>query len=199
MNPFSAKLMFALLLSVSMASCKTEPAPSQLVDTNPRFDTDYLLQAGSNAVKAWYKLFEEASQQLRENGAGYSYILLDARDPSLYPPGAPLQPPSPATQVIVKISADGQNKLPVALILENTGYFELKGMDGGHMFTIQFAREKLEYKDKLAGKLGSVGRNSSGNGFNYVYYIRGRGNSVTPQQFDLAVLGWLKNSLRYIP
>ncbi len=151
------------------------------------FNSQFLLTAGENAKKFLY-------EQLDQRGL----TIFDARDPRLYPNGGPIQPPTPADKAVLSIFPNGTWRIR-ALIIDRPGYFEAKEFPTGNLIiSIEYDVERVAYSSRFDGLFASVVRNTSGYGWNYIYYLRGLGNAVSPAAFDQAVANFLSNGAQFI-
>jgi len=162
-----------------------------------QFDSNWLVRAGENAKAFWYSALTERSTATTSS-SGVQFAIYDARDPRLYPPGAPLQPPTPADKAVVKIFPNG-NFVITALIIDRPGYLALKEFpNGNRIIDISFDVERLAYGSRFDGLFASASRFTSGAGWNYLLYLRGFGNQISSVQFDAAVMDFLRRSVLYV-
>src|SRR4051812_30783264 len=74
--------------------------PTTVSHADPAADSFFIMRAGDNAKAFFYKAVQERSDYAKQQGALYSFQIMDARDPRLYAPGAPIQPITPADTVL---------------------------------------------------------------------------------------------------
>ena len=159
-------------------------------------DSLFLFKAGDNARSFFFEKLSERYQLAAQNGVQYE--TLDARDPRLYPPGQPWQPPTTADQVIAIKMANGGYNI-TALVLNRPGYLSLMEFPTGNMIIeVKYSVEYIGYSSRFVGLYGSVSRYTSGYGWNYLYYLRGYGNAVNPAYFDQAIAEFLTQASEYV-
>jgi hypothetical protein len=162
---------------------------------DPRFNSTYLIEAGDRAKAYWYKAVFTRNQSLP---TGLEYIVTDARDPRLYPPGAPIQPPTPADNALVKVASNG-NFLITALIIDRPGVLEIKEFPtGNRVIDIYYDVRKLTYSSRFDGLFASITRFTAGYGWDYQLYLRGYGNQINSVFFDNSVASFLQRSAAYV-
>ena len=184
-----------LIASVTSSCGSREQSVSQAASST---DSLFLVRAGDNAKRFFYQKIEEQNQAATSRGLGFRFDLIDARDPRLYGPGQPIQPPTPADLVLIKTWSNGAWRA-LAFVIDRPGYLLVKeSPTGNFVIDIGYGAERIAYTSRFDGLFASVGRNTSGMGWNYVYYLRGQGNWVNPMQFDAAVATFLSNSVAYI-
>jgi hypothetical protein len=158
----------------------------------------YLIEAGDNAKDYFYKLIDKRNAFAKANKFQVKFVIMDARDPRLYPPGAAIQPPSPAERAIVKIADDGRFQV-LALIQDQPGFLKIKEFPSGNKISeVVYAAEKISYSSRFDGLFASATRATAGQGWMFIYYLRGWGNNVNPQQFDGAAKVFLENTMLYV-
>ena len=174
--------MAVVILSCGRSSVTTQGSKLQASD-----NSTYLVESGERAKTYVYELIQKNE-----------LVVVDARDPRLYPNGGPFQPPVPADKAIVAQYPNGRFRV-IAYIIDQPGYFEIKAAPTGNfVVSIGYGVEALLYTSRFDGLYASVSRNTSGYGWNYLYYIRFRGNAVSPAGFDVAVGNFLTNSIRFV-
>jgi hypothetical protein len=178
--------LISLMIFSTSCGRSTKPSSSSALSSDA-FNSQFLVTAGENAKKFIY-------EQLDQHGL----TIFDARDPRLYPNGGPLQPPTPADKAILSVFPDGTWRIR-ALVIDRPGYFEAKEFPTGNfIISIAYDVEGVAYNSRFDGLYASVNRNTSGYGWNYLYYLRGLGNQVSPAAFDQAVANFLANSVLFI-
>ena len=189
-------LKFCLMLAVTAFSGPLTVRASEW--TSWPGNSTYLSETGERAKAFFYSQIERRNLYAQEVRAGVRFVVMDARDPRLYFPGAAIQPPTPAEKVIVKVSESGAFII-MAFILDRPGNLTLKESPTGNLvIQVNYAVNRIEYRSRFDGLFASAHRVTSGYGWNYVYYLRGLGNNVTPGYFENAVGGFLTNAAVYI-
>lgn len=195
-------IVLSSFMLCGFVSCKTNSGASSTgsaeLKSAPGSST-YLSDAGETAKKYVYSLIEKRNEAVKVSGGTFKFVIMDARDPRLYAPGSAIQPPSPADKALVKVANDGRYMI-LALIVDRPGLFVAKEFPTGNkIFDIEYPVQKVAYSSRFDGLFGSVTRNTSGNGWTYVYYLRGYDNfSVTPAMFDAAIATFLQNGVLYM-
>ena len=186
---------------IFVIGCKTTPdklddGATHLKDSP--MNSDYLADAGDNAKVYFYNLIKERNSTLRTAGAAFKFEVMDARDPRLYAPGSAIQPPTPAEKAIVKVADNGQFVI-LALLIDRPGILMAKEFPTGNkIITIEYGVERIAYSSRFDGLYGSVIRNTSGNGWYYIYYLLGLGNNVNAAMFDSAIARFLQTAVVYM-
>jgi hypothetical protein len=185
-----SKFIQAFAIFFTAWSFSTAFGEGQIDGTDPRFDSRYLIKAGERAKDFVLQKIEALSVEEQTNN-GTHLELIDARDPRLYGSGQPIQPPFPAELALVRVGSNGQMRI-LSLVLDRPGYFAFKSFpSGGFIFSVSTSVEFLSYDGKNEGTFASVGRSTSGRGWIYNPYVRGMGNEVSSDQFDVAVSNFL--------
>ena len=190
-----------VFMALTNTSCKSTGAAKQETSAAKNASLEnsrYLTEAGDNAKSYFYELIEKRNAFAKANKFQVKFVIMDARDPRLYPPGAAIQPPSPAEKAIVKVANDGRFQV-LALIQDQPGYLNIKEFPNGNKVTeVAYGAEKISYSSRFDGLFASATRATSGRGWMYIYYLRGWGNNVNPQQFDNAARVFLENTMLYV-
>lgn len=197
---FRSSGIFVAVLSIAAATagCKsTGRATGMDASLNESANSEYLVEAAGRAKKYIDSLIQERNQFASLNGFNVQFMIVDARDPRLYPAGAPIQPNTPAEKALIKYNATGQFII-LAWIQDQPGIYRFKEINGNRIIDIQYAVEKIAYGSRWDGNFASVTRNTSGNGWFYIYYVKRFGNNVNPEQFDNAVATFLQNAVMYM-
>lgn len=202
MKMFALKILFPVALIVlTSTSCKSKGVANK--DDSSVKDVQFasstsLIDSGDNAKRYFYQLIDKRNEFARINKFKVKFVVMDARDPRLYPVGAVIQPPSPAEKAIVKVADDGRFQV-LALIQEQPGFFKIKEFPNGNKVSeVSYGAEKISYSSRFDGLFASVTRVTSGQGWMFVYYLRGWGNDVNPQQFDDSARVFLENTMLFV-
>ena len=187
----------SLFAACGASSSKSEGTLLSAQSSDPRFDSTWLIQQGERSKSFWMQEFTRRSAAAQQS-TGFRFVIMDARDPRLYPPGAPIQPPTPADKAIVKFAPNGAWVI-TALFIDRPGYFLLKEFPtGNRVIEIQWGEERLAWESRWHGLFASVSRFTSGNGWEYLWYLRGRGNQVWPAEVESAVAEFLSRSVIHV-
>lgn len=208
----SSRFVCVLLSSVCIWSCGSEeglqprsklnhltsapalsPSGEMKLFQDPRFDSHYLVKEGQRSVATFFDLIKHRNDQLKYAGAKFELVIVDARDPRLYSGMYPIQPPTPATHAVLRVNRYTSAWVLSAWLLLGPDYLQLKYRNGGFAFGIAYGINRIAFRTGLAGLVASVSRNTSGAGWNYLYYVRGRGNLVSPQMYSVTVMSLLRN------
>ncbi len=184
---------------LASASCKTTSRSehSAIASLAESDNSNYLVEAAGRAKAYIDHLIQERNKFARDNGLDAQFQIVDARDRRLYPPGAAVQPNTPAEKALIKHDSAGRF-IVLAWIQDRPGFYRFKEANGNRIIDIKYSVESIEYGSRFDGKYASVNRNTAGNGWRYIYYVKGSGNQITPHAFDIAVANFLQNAVLYM-